>query len=233
MGKLNGVHHIAISTGDIKQQIEYFSDVLGMELVALYWMHGVENTFHGFMKMGEEAVAFVFKEENKAVETVMGQTHSGNAGNKSAPGTMQHIAFNVDTFDELIAMRDRIRSRGIAVMGPLDHGMCHSIYFAGPEHLSLEVSTTHSADAPVDLKGTWIDPEVVALAGIDDEELRRYMAPAEYTNAGDPLPNPPIDPQKPQMTYPEGALEAIMSAPDEAVKNMVEKEPPSPNGYAA
>ena len=233
MTKLNGLHHIAISTGDMKKQIEYFSDVLGMELIALYWMHGVENTFHGFMKLGDEAVAFVFKEENKGIDTVLGQTHSGNSGDASAPGTMQHLAFNVDTFDGLLAMRDRIRSKGITVMGPIDHGMCHSIYFAGPEHLSLEVSTSHSADTPLDLNGTWIDPEVVALAGIDDDELKRYMSPPDYSNDGEPLPNPALDPGKPQMSYPEGVLEMIMNAPDEALANSVEKAPPSPNGYGS
>lgn len=226
----NGLHHVAISTGDMKGQIEYFSEVLGMELIALYWMHGVENTFHGFMKMGEAAVAFVFKEENKDIPTVIGQTHSGNAANPSAPGTMQHIAFNVDTMDALLAMRDRIRANGIVVMGPVNHGMCHSIYFAGPENLALEISTSGAAEAPLDLKGTWIDPEVVGLAGINDDELKRYMAPAAYKNDGDPLPNPPIDPNKPQMVYPEGALEMIAQTPDEAVLDSVESAPPSPNG---
>ena len=33
----NGVHHLALATGDIKQQIAFFTDVLGMELVAFYW----------------------------------------------------------------------------------------------------------------------------------------------------------------------------------------------------
>ncbi|MBU6272284.1 MAG: VOC family protein, partial [Betaproteobacteria bacterium] len=31
----NGVHHLALCTADIKQQIDFFTDVLGMELVAL------------------------------------------------------------------------------------------------------------------------------------------------------------------------------------------------------
>jgi len=230
MTQPNGLHHVAISTGDIKTQIEYFSDVLGMELVALYWMHGVENTFHGFMKMGEEAVAFVFKQENKGIESVLGQTHSGNAGEASAPGTMQHIAFNVDTLEDVMAMRDRIRSRGINVMGPLNHGMCHSIYFAGPENLSLEVSTSGAAENPLDAKGTWIDPEVVALAGINTEELQRYMSPPAYSNDGEPLTNPGIDSSKPQMTYPEGVLEMVVATPDDALLNSVESAPPSPNG---
>ena len=32
----NGVHHLAISTADIKKQIEFMTDMLGMRLVALY-----------------------------------------------------------------------------------------------------------------------------------------------------------------------------------------------------
>lgn len=233
MTKLNALHHIAISTGDMKGQIEYFSDVLGMELLALYWMHGVPNTFHGFMKLGDGAVAFVFNEKIQKIDPEIGKTHSGNSGDPSARGTMQHLAFNVDTLDDLLAMRDRIRSRGITVMGPIDHGLCHSIYFAGPENLSLEVATSHSAETPLDLKGTWIDPEVVGLAGINDEELKRYMSPAEYANEGDPLPNPELDPEKPQMVYPEGVLESIMKVPDEMLANSLDKAPPSPNGYGS
>src|ERR1700722_9486590 len=55
MGLANGVHHLAICTKDIKKQIDYFSQVVGMELVALYWMHGVDNTFHGFMKLSDSS----------------------------------------------------------------------------------------------------------------------------------------------------------------------------------
>ena len=44
-----GVNHLAISTCDMKMQLTFFSDVLGCPLKALYWMHGVPNTFHGFV----------------------------------------------------------------------------------------------------------------------------------------------------------------------------------------
>ena len=60
MNKVEGLHHIAICTADMKAQIEYFTDVLGMELVALYWMHGVANTWHGFLRLNDESsIAFV------------------------------------------------------------------------------------------------------------------------------------------------------------------------------
>ena len=59
MGLPNGLHHIAICTKDIKSQIEFYTQVVGMELCALYWMHGVDNTFHGFLRMGNSSIAFV------------------------------------------------------------------------------------------------------------------------------------------------------------------------------
>ena len=48
MTKPDSLHHLAITTADIKTQIAFFSDVLGTELVALYWMHGVKGAWHGF-----------------------------------------------------------------------------------------------------------------------------------------------------------------------------------------
>ena len=137
MSKLTALHHIAISTGDMKKQISFFNDVLGMELIALYWLHGAENAWHGFMKLGDEAFAFVYVPKNEEIESINGVTHAGNGAGASAPGTMQHIAFNVETQTDLLNMRDRIRSRGVNVIGPVLHGLCQSIYFAGPEGLVL------------------------------------------------------------------------------------------------
>lgn len=211
MQGLNGVHHLAISTGDMKGQLEFFTDVLGAKLKALYWMHGVPNTVHGFVELSPSCcIAFVQGPAFKDIEPVMGVSHAGSAANASAPGTMQHVAFNVPTYEDLLAMRDRIRSRGINVFGPLDHGMCKSIYFAGPEHLALEVAW--SAEA-IDARA-WIDPEVVELCGIDADLLERLKAPAAYDGEGGALPNPPVDWSKPQLAMPKPVLEAVMAMPD-------------------
>ena len=48
--KVEGLHHLALCTADMKSQIEFFTDKLGMELQALYWMHGVADTWHGFLR---------------------------------------------------------------------------------------------------------------------------------------------------------------------------------------
>lgn len=226
MGLSNGVHHLAIGTADIKKQIEFFTDVLGMELVALYWMHGVEGAWHGFMKLNDASyLAFVQTPDIPKVERTLGVTHSGNAGNPVAGGAMQHVAFNVDTEAELLALRDRIRSRGITVMGPVDHGMCKSMYFAGPEDLSLEIATS---EKPIDGRA-WVDPEVVELAGISEAELERYRNPPKYEDEGGAVAQPAFDPEKPWMRgYGEDVYKMVAAAPDEAIAAQAEpfKEPP-------
>ncbi|MEP1142435.1 MAG: VOC family protein [Henriciella sp.] len=225
-----GIHHLALSTGNMKAQIEFFTDVLGMELVALYWMHGVEGAWHGFMRLDENcALAFVFIPGNEKVGTEMGVTHPGSGAGTSSPGTMQHISFNVDSMDALLTMRDRIRSRGVNVMGPIRHGFCQSIYFSGPENLALEVATSEGAEHPLDHSQTWIDPEVVGLAGISEEELARYTKPAPYAGEKGNVAQPPFDAEKPHMAMPKEALEGMYAIPDEAfTAQMSETTPPNP-----
>lgn len=223
MPRANGLHHLAISTADIKSQIAFFSDVLGMELVALYWMHGVEGTFHGFMRLNDGAsVAFVQNDKIKAIKPAPGVSHAGNPGAPSAPGTMQHVAFNVDSEAELLAMRDRIRSRGVPVFGPLDHGLCKSIYFAGPEGLSLEIATSECA---IDARA-WIDPEVQALVGIDQEELARFKRPVAYRGEGGERKQPAYDAAKPHQAYPAEVYKHLLAMSDEDFAKASQPEPP-------
>ena len=225
MNKVQGLHHLAICTADMKAQIEFFTDKLGMELQALYWMHGVKNTWHGFLRLNDESsIAFVHNPDIARIPTVLGQTHAGNPGANTAGGTMQHLALKVHTHDELLAMRDRLRSKGVPVMGPIDHGMCCSIYFAGPENLSLELSYSN---APIDAQA-WVDPEVVALAGISDGELARYRNPPGFEGQGGAVPQPDLAsaPGPHMSNYPPGRYERVLSIPDEAMLNSVDSQPP-------
>ncbi len=186
-----------------------------MELVALYWMHGVANTFHGFLRLNDESsLAFVASPAFAEVPTTMGETHTGSPGGLCAPGSMQHLALKVADEAELLAMQDRIRSRGVPVLGPIDHGFCKSIYFAGPENLTLELSYSNGA-----INGdAWIDGEVVALAGISADELAAYRNPASHESEAPPRTQPDLSGPGPHMRgYDAAAYEKMMSMPDDAV----------------
>ena len=121
-------------------------------------------------------------------------------------------------------MRDRLRDKGVPVMGPVDHGFCASIYFAGPENLALELSYSKTA---LD-QNAWIDPEVVALAGITSDELTQYKAPAAFQDQAGAVAQPVLsETEGPHLTnYPPGAYEAIMGIPDERIWQLVDHEPP-------
>jgi catechol 2,3-dioxygenase-like lactoylglutathione lyase family enzyme len=206
----NGIHHIALMTADMKKQIAFFSEVVGFPLVAIFDMHGVPGGIHCFMKMRSGAYfSLVQLPDVDKIPVTIGITHAGTGAGVSAKGTMQHLAFRVDDMDELIAMRDRIRSHGVPVIGPLEHGFCNSIYFAGPEDLTLEVSYAVSEIDPQQ----WIDPACLEKMGISVEEAEGFQAPASYAGPS-PVPQPAYDPAKPHMHYPEAIYQHILAMPD-------------------
>lgn len=221
-----GIHHIAVMTADMKAQLEFFSDVLGCRLVAIFDMHGVPGGIHAFLELAEDCqFSLVHLPQTGDVETVIGQTHAGWGGGNAAPGTMQHLAFKAGSREDLLALRDRIRSRGVNVYGPIDHGMCQSIYFAGPENLTLEVAWSEGAIEPA----RWIDPVAAAKIGIGEEDLAAFASPAAYAGEGGAVPQPPYDPAKPHQAMDPERYRQVLSLPDEAIWQMASyAEPPVP-----
>jgi catechol 2,3-dioxygenase-like lactoylglutathione lyase family enzyme len=216
-----GVNHLALSTTDMKAQLQFWCDVLGCPLKALYWMHGVEGCYHGFVELAPDSyVAFVQHPDN-GKEIEIGVSHAAGPGGDVRGGTMQHVALHVDTIDDLYAMRDRIRSRGLQVMGPIDHGFVQSMYFAGPEGLNLEISTGSDID-----ERAWIDPEVTGLCGITDDELEALKHPAPFERPGEPVAQPPFA-EAPYHMQPPDRWERTMAVPDAVMwEQASETEPP-------
>ncbi len=208
-----GIHHLAFMAGDIKKHIAFFSEVVGCPLVALFDMHGVPGGLHAFLKMNDHSYfSIVQLPKVDEIPIELGKTHAGSGALPSAPGTLQHLAFGVETDADLAAMRDRIRSHGVNVIGPIDHGMCRSIYFAGPDQMTLEVATSQAAMDPA----KWIDPAVLAKAGISADEAERFKAPAGYAGPS-PVAQPAYDPEKPHMAYPKEAYLKMLAVPDEVL----------------
>ena len=214
MIKATGIHHLAIMSADIKGQIAFFSDVLGCKLSALFDMHGVPGGIHAFMHLDDHCYfSIVQLPAVKDIPVQIGVTHAGTGAGPSAAGTMQHLAFKVDTPDQLLAIRDRIRTKGVNVIGPIDHGMCQSIYFGGPEDMVLEVATSA---AEIDQKA-WVDPSVLEKVGISADEAAEYQNPDTYAGEGGKVAQPAYDPDKPHQAYPKEMYMQMLQAPDEVI----------------
>ncbi|MCH8140206.1 MAG: VOC family protein, partial [Proteobacteria bacterium] len=76
---------------------------------------------------------------------------------------VQHIAFGVETTDELLATKARLEEAGLEVVGPVDHGIFDSIYFSDPNGHRLELTVN---------KGT--DEELARLRLVADDMLDEW-----------------------------------------------------------
>lgn len=223
MTQPNGMHHVAIMAADIKKHIAFFSEVMGCPLVALFDMHGVPGGLHAFLRLNDNSYFSIVQLPKAAsIPVEVGKTHAGSGAGASAPGTMQHFAFRVASEKDLLAMRDRIRSHGVNVFGPIDHGMCKSIYFGGPDQITLEVASPGAQVEP----RAWIDPATCAKARISAEELARFTAPADYSGPS-PVPQPAYDPAMPHQAYEPERYRQMLALPDEVLTQMASyTEPP-------
>jgi len=134
------------------------------------------------------------------------------------------VAFSVPSLQEMLSLRDRIRGRGHLVLGPVDHGFCHSLYFSGPEGLSLEVCC--NTDKEIDARA-WIDPECVERHGISAEELARYIEPTGFKDQGGGVPQPQDIPQKYPPMFEGDLLKRVLAMNlDELSQMMGGNQPP-------
>ena len=213
-----GGDHIAFMTNDMKAQIEFYTQVVGYELVGIFPFHGVDGTAHCFLDSGNGfMLSFVqHGPQTEKVEPVYGVSHARDVSGPAAGGAVQHIAMAVDTMDEMLALRDRLRNAGYAVFGPLEHGMCQSMYLGSPEGIQLEFATTDGCE-PFN-SDEWVIPETAAELGISAEDLERYRNPPKLELTGGKVVQPPKETAIPPAPIPAPMFEQLGYLSDEDLK---------------
>ncbi len=133
---LNGVHHVAYRCKDAKETVEFYQRVMGMDFQLAIAEDKVPSTgapdpyMHVFMDAGNGNVLAFFELPNSP--------EMGRDGN--TPEWVQHIAFKVDTMDQLEAAKAAAEAEGLDVIGPTNHGVFKSVYFFDPNGHRLEVA---------------------------------------------------------------------------------------------
>ena len=134
--KTMGIHHVAYRCINAKQTMEFYRDVLNMEFMLAIAEDEVPSTkepdpyMHIFMDAGRNNVLAFFELPNSPA---MGR-------DEQTPEWVQHIAFQVESMDDLLAAKDRLESHGIDVLGPTDHTIFKSIYFFDPNGHRIELA---------------------------------------------------------------------------------------------
>lgn len=133
---LQGIHHAAYRCKDAAETVEFYRDLLGMEFTIAFAEDHVPSTgeydpyMHVFLDAGNGNVLAFFE--------LPQQKQMGR--DENTPAWVQHIAFKVDSVDDLIAAKTRAEARGLEVIGPTDHGIFKSIYFFDPNGHRLELA---------------------------------------------------------------------------------------------
>ncbi|MBL6816770.1 MAG: VOC family protein [Pseudomonadales bacterium] len=129
------IHHVAYRCEDAKETVEFYQRVLGMDFVLAIAEDLVPSTkqpdpyMHVFMDAGMGNVLAFFELPNSPE---MGR-------DPNTPSWVQHIAFEVDNYDALLAAKSAIKAEGLDVLGPTNHGIFQSIYFHDPNGHRLEL----------------------------------------------------------------------------------------------
>jgi len=129
------IHHVAYRCIDAKETVEFYKDVLGMDLVLAIAEDFVPSTkapdpyMHIFLDAGQGNVLAFFEIPNSPPMS----------RDENTPAWVQHIAFELGSMDELLAAKERIVEAGLDVIGPTDHHIFKSIYFFDPSGHRLEL----------------------------------------------------------------------------------------------
>lgn len=134
--RLGGIHHVAYRCRDAAATVAFYSDLLGMDFKLAIAEDKVPSTgepdpyMHVFLDAGGGNVLAFFELPNAPD---MGR-------DEATPRWVQHIAFKVADMDSLLSAKARAEARGIAVVGPVHHGIFKSIYFFDPDGHRVELA---------------------------------------------------------------------------------------------
>lgn len=133
---LKRIHHVAYRCRDARETVEWYERVMGMRYTTAFAEDHVPSTgeydpyMHVFLDCGGGNVLAFFELPN--------QPEMGSDPN--TPAWVQHIAFEVENLDALLAAKRHIEALGIEVLGPTYHGVFKSIYFFDPNGHRIELA---------------------------------------------------------------------------------------------
>jgi glyoxalase family protein len=156
--KLEGIHHITAITGDAPQNVDFYTRVLGLRLVAKTVNQDDPSVYHLFYadEQGRPGAELTFFEYPRAIP--------GRAG----AGMIHTIVSRVGSDEALDFWAQRLAAEGVANERDGDR-----LRFADPEGLGHELAVRPGGDTPLSAEHPEV-PAALALQGFDG--VRAYTS---------------------------------------------------------
>ena len=141
--KIDRIHHVAYRCNDARETVLWYNKMLKMDFVLAFAENHVPSTkepdpyMHVFLDAGNGNVLAFFELPTKAPMS----------RDPNTPSWVQHIAFKVDTREELLEFKTHLETNGVQVLGVTDHGVFHSIYFFDPNGHRVEIAAPDPDEA--------------------------------------------------------------------------------------
>ena len=133
---IHQLHHYAFRPRDAEETRHFYEDILGLPMYHIIQSDHVPSTgeycpyTHFFFRLQDGSfIAFFDLGDDVAA-----------APSPNTPAWVNHIAFRVNTVEELENTKVRLQAHGIEVLGVTDHHIFKSIYFFDPNGIRLELS---------------------------------------------------------------------------------------------
>jgi catechol 2,3-dioxygenase-like lactoylglutathione lyase family enzyme len=130
------IHHVAYRCINAKETVEWYAKHLDMNFVLAIAEDEVPSTkapdpyMHVFIDAGGGNILAFFELPNSPAMD----------RDQNTPAWTQHLAFEIATMEELLAIKARLEASGIDVVGVTDHTIFKSIYFFDPSGHRLELA---------------------------------------------------------------------------------------------
>lgn len=175
------ISHPALQGAHREATIDFYTRVLGMELVLRQPNLDYEPEEHLFFHVGNDNFIAYFVPKEGVDPSTYQPAQSGS-------GHMDHLALDIELHD-LPGWERRLREAGVEYEGPVDRGYERSLYFKDPNNVTVELLawlTPPPAGVPqADLiRRAQAIREARGAAFIEDQDVRQAIAEIQTQPVG-------------------------------------------------
>ena len=141
--RITGLHHLTLICRDLERTTAFYRDLLGLALVSATTNDDDPGSRHCWFgdAGGAPGTLVSFLEYPTMPPGTVGA------------GSTHHLAFAIESSEELEAWRDYLRSHGVESTDVFDRGSFRSVYLRDPDGHIVEIATRGPGFAGADVPG--------------------------------------------------------------------------------